>query len=107
MQRSMKLAVIKAGGKQYVVTEGSNLVVEKIAAEQNAKVTFETLLTANDDGSSLSLGAPSLGDKVTVSVAGQLREDKVSVVKFKSKVRYRRNVGHRQPKTSVTVESIK
>ncbi len=99
-------AVIKTGGKQYVVNEGDVLNVEKLEAEAGKSVNFETLLLAEDDGSKVEVGAPSLGEKVTAEVLEHDRAKKVSVVKYKPKSRYRRRVGHRQHFTKVKITKI-
>ena len=102
----MKIAVIKTGGKQYKVKEGQVLKIEKLTAEKDAKIKFETLLVASEDGKEISLGKPSLGEKVEGKVLETAKGKKVSVVKFKNKVRYKKNVGHRQTYTKVEITSI-
>ncbi|MDD4902472.1 MAG: 50S ribosomal protein L21 [Patescibacteria group bacterium] len=99
-----KIAVIKTGGKQYKVTDGQLLNIEKIEKKQGDKVKFETLLIADEKG--LNIGKPSLGEKVEGEVVEQGRHDKISVVKFKNKTRYTRNRGHRQPFTKVKITAI-
>lgn len=99
-------AVIKTGGKQYKVTEGYSLKVEKLNAEVGDKVTFdEVLLVSNDDD--LKVGKPFLsGAKVVAVVEEQGKGKKIRVGKFKAKKGYKRINGHRQPFTRVKVESI-
>lgn len=99
-------AVIKTGGKQYVVKEGDLLNVEKLEAEPGNAVTLETLLISDEEGAATSVGTPSLGEKVTAEVVEQGRGKKVSVVKYKPKVRYRRRVGHRQFFTKIKITKI-
>lgn len=99
-----KIAVIKTGGKQYKVSQDQVLKIEKIDAKDGATLKFQTLMTA--DGEKLELGKPVLGDLVEGKVIEQGRNDKVSVVKFKNKTRYKRNVGHRQPFTKVKIVKI-
>ncbi len=99
-----KIAVIKTGGKQYKVAEGDVLKIEKLEKNAGEKVQFETLLIADDKA--IEIGAPTLGEKVEAEVVKEGRAKKVSVVKFKNKVRYRRNVGHRQPFSEVKIISI-
>jgi len=100
----MKIAVIKTGGKQYVAAEGKTLKIEKINGEAGAVLKFQTLMTA--DGDKVNLGQPSLGEIVEGKILEQGRADKVSVVKFKNKTRYKKNVGHRQPFTKVSITKI-
>ncbi len=101
-----KIAVIATGGKQYKVKEGETIKVEKLELAAGAKVNFDTLLVAESDGSAVEIGTPSLGEKVTAEVINTAQQDKVMVVKYKSKTRYKKTVGHRQLKTSVKIVSI-
>jgi len=101
-----KIAIIKTGGKQYKVEAGKSLKIEKLPVEVGASVKFETLLVADADGATVELGKPFLGERVEAKVIEQDRDDKVSVIKYKNKTRYKRNVGHRQPYTKIEVTSI-
>ncbi|MFA6131101.1 MAG: 50S ribosomal protein L21 [Patescibacteria group bacterium] len=99
------IAVIETGGKQYLVHEGQTLKVEKIEAE--GQMTFPTLLIAEEDGSSVTMGKPEVaGAMVTAKIVEQGRDEKIEIIKFKSKVRYRRHNGHRQPFTRILIEKI-
>jgi len=100
----MKIAVIKTGGKQYKVSQGQNLKIEKIAGEAGEVLKFPTLMIAEDD--KLELGQPVLGDLVEGKILEQGRNKKISVIKFKNKTRYKRNIGHRQPFTKVEIVKI-
>lgn len=102
----MKLAVIKTGGKQYKVKEGQVVSLEKLKGEKGDNVSFVTLMTFDEKGSDINVGAPELGEVVSGEVVSQYKADKVSVVKFKNKTRYRRNVGHRQQLTKVKITKI-
>jgi large subunit ribosomal protein L21 len=99
-----KIAVIKTGGKQYKVKEGQSIKIEKIDLAVEKKVKFETLLIA--DGDNVELGKPSLGEKVEAKVIDQGRSDKVMVVKYKRKTRYKKTQGHRQAYTKVEISKI-
>lgn len=100
-------AIIKTGGKQYTVEEGKWFLTEKIEAEEGAVVEFDALLVSDDEGKETKVGTPTVaGAKVTGKILEQGRSKKVSVIKYKPKVRYRRNVGHRQPFTKVMIEKI-
>ncbi|PKM88608.1 50S ribosomal protein L21 [Candidatus Falkowbacteria bacterium HGW-Falkowbacteria-2] len=101
-----RIAVIATGGKQYKVKEGETIKVEKLDLAAGEKVTFDTLLVAETDGSAVSVGTPSLGAKVSGEVLNTEKQDKVTVVKYKSKTRYKKTVGHRQLMTSVKILSI-
>jgi large subunit ribosomal protein L21 len=101
------IAVIQTGGKQYLVREGQELQVEKLNTEVGGKVDVNVLLVSDEEGTKTRVGTPTLsGVSVTAVVLDQGREEKVSVIKYKSKVRYRRNVGHRQPFTKIRIEKI-
>ena len=99
-----KIAVIKTGGKQYKVSQGQNLKIEKIDAAVGASLKFPTLMVA--DEASVKLGQPVLGELVEGKIIEQGRHDKISVIKFKNKVRYKRNVGHHQPYTKVEITKV-
>ena len=100
----MTIAVIKTGGKQYKIAAGQNLKIEKIDAEVGAVLKFSTLLVAEEEN--IQLGRPDLGEIVEGKILEQGKGKKISVVKFKNKTRYKRNVGHRQPFTKVEITKI-
>jgi large subunit ribosomal protein L21 len=101
-----KIAIIKTGGKQYRVQEGEVVKIEKLDKKVKDKVSFETLLVADADGKEVNIGTPSLGEKVTGEVVEEGKDDKVTVVKYKNKTRYKRTLGHRQPYLAVKITSI-
>ncbi|MEK7643849.1 MAG: 50S ribosomal protein L21 [Patescibacteria group bacterium] len=102
-------AVIQTGGKQYLVKTGDTLKIEKLAVEAGKAMVFDkVLLTANDDGAGVAVGHPYLdGVAVEAEVLEQGKADKIRVVKYKRKTRYRRVIGHRQPFTKIKVGAIK
>jgi len=100
------IAVIKTGGKQYVVKEGDELKIEKLTAGKGEDVSLEVLLVAESDGSKVDIGAPSLDRTVTAEVVAHGRSKKVEVVKYKPKVRYKKRTGHRQEFTKIKVKNI-
>jgi large subunit ribosomal protein L21 len=101
-------AVIKTGGKQYLVKEGQVLKIEKIEKKQGAKFSLDKILFLFDEqGEKFELGKPYLKDaEVKAEVLEEGRGKKVSVIKYKPKVRYRKNVGHRQPYTKIKILEI-
>lgn len=102
----MKYAVIKTGGKQYKVSEGDILEVERLKAEKDQKVTFDNVLLLVSD-SSVKVGKPFIqGEKVEGKLLENIRGEKVRVSKFKSKVRFRRTTGFRASISKVLVEKI-
>ena len=101
------IAVIATGGKQYLVKEGDKIEIEKIKGEKGEAVAFDkVLLTAEEDGSKLNVGTPNLSTKVTGKVLEQGRHDKIEVVHYKAKVRYKKRQGHRQPFTRIEITKI-
>lgn len=102
------IAVIETGGKQYLVSEGKSLTIEKIDGEPGSEVSFDkVLLVANEDGSDAKVGTPYLdGVSIKATVESQGRAKKLRVVKFRRKVRYKRTQGHRQPQTQVKIGAI-
>ncbi len=100
-------AVIATGGKQYLVKEGEELKIEKIEGEKGDAVSFDkVLLIAEEDGSKVEVGTPDLSAKVQAQILEHSRADKISVVKYKAKIRYRKRVGHRQAYTKVKITKI-
>lgn len=99
-------AIIKTGGKQYMVKAGDVLTVEKLDAESGAKVMFEEVLAVGNDGE-LSFGSPVVaGAKVEATVVENGKTKKVIVFKYKPKKDYRKKQGHRQPFTKVRIDKI-
>ncbi len=102
-----QLAVIITGGKQYLVREGQMLSVEKLELEAGSGLDFDALLVCDPEGENVQIGTPTVsGVKVTAKVLEHGRAKKVSIIKYKPKSRYRRNVGHRQPFTKIQIEKI-
>lgn len=106
MQFVMEYAVIKTGGKQYRVSPGDVIEVEKLIAKAGDVVTFSDvlMLKSNDD---VKLGGPLItGLSVSGKVLDQFKHDKIRVSQYKAKVRHRRTIGHRQHLTRVQIEAI-
>jgi len=103
----MKIAVIKTGGKQYLVSEGAKLKIEKLKADPNQTYDFkEVLLISDDTADNLELGRPLVNKKVTAKILAEGKSAKVRVLKYKAKTRYKKVYGHRQPYTEVQIEKI-
>ena len=106
MQQKMKNAISVTGGKQYRVSEGDVLFIEKLGVEAGENVTFDQVLAVIDEAGS-KFGTPVLeGATVTASVVKNGKGKKVRVYKMKPKKGYRRTQGHRQPYTQVKIEAI-
>jgi len=102
-----KFAVIKTGGKQYIVHEGDVLSVEKLTDEEGGKIVFDEVLLV-DDGKTTKLGTPIVdGAKVEANLVEHGRGKKLHVIRYRAKSRHFRKYGHRQPYSKVEVTSIK
>jgi large subunit ribosomal protein L21 len=99
-------AVIATGGKQYRVSPGQVISVERLAADQGAEVQFTSVLLVNRDGEVLATPDRLQGARVAGEVVSHGRGRKVEVVKFKRRKNYRRHQGHRQAATRVRITRI-
>lgn len=102
----MALAVIKTGNKQYKVKVGDRLKIDKINGKEGSKIEFTALLLADDKGEKIELGKPHLSKKVTAKILLHGQGRKITIVKFKRKVRYRRKRGFRPQLTQVEITGI-
>jgi large subunit ribosomal protein L21 len=100
------IAIIKTGGKQYIVEEDQTLKVELLAGKAGDSMDFEVLLRAEKDGSRVDVGSPVLKEAVKGEIVAHGRHRKISVVKYKPKVRYQKRVGHRQPFSTIKITKI-
>ena len=99
-------AIVHTGGKQYRVTAGDTIRVEKLPGDQGDTVTLDDVRMTSIDGE-VSIGNPVIsGASVTAEVVGQGKDKKVIVFKYKAKTRYRRKKGHRQQYTDLRVTEI-
>ena len=101
----MSTAVIRTGGKQYRVSEGDTIKVEKLEGDPGAKIQFDEVLLVGGDKP--KVGKPTVsGAKVSGEIVAQTRGDKLIVFKFKRRKKYRRKAGHRQALTQVKITGI-
>lgn len=99
-------AVIKAGGKQYKVSEGEILQIDKLQKNPGEKIEFDQVLLLVEDGK-VQIGQPFLsGVKVTGKIVEQIKGEKIRIARYKAKVRYRRVKGFRPLLTRVKIEKI-
>ena len=99
-------AVIKSGGKQHKVSEGEEILLEKISLDEGEVIEFSEVLAVNKDGN-LNVGKPLLeGAVVKGKVLNHLKTKKITVIKMKRRIDYRKKQGHRQNLTKVKIESI-
>lgn len=100
-------AILETGGKQYKVSEGDVIYVEKLGVDDGAAVTFDKVLAVGD-GESLTVGAPYVEGATVSGTADKTgKQKKINIFKMKPKKGYRRRQGHRQPYTKVTIGAIK
>ncbi len=101
-----QFAVIKTGGKQYLVSPGQKIKVEKLDANEGDIFLFDQVLLAGEDKNA-EIGTPTLkGAKVEAKVLKQGRGRKVIVFKYHAKTRYRKKKGHRQSYTEVEIKKV-
>lgn len=97
-------AIIATGGKQYKVSEGDIIRVEKLNAEEGSSITFDQVIAVSDE--SLKVGGDVAGASVSATVMEQGRGKKVIVYKYKRKTGYHKKNGHRQAYTKVKIDKI-
>ena len=99
-------AIIVTGGKQYTVSEGDILFIEKLNAEEEATVKFDEVLAVLD-GENSKIGAPVVeGAAVEAKVVKNGKGKKIDIIKYKAKKGEKKHIGHRQPYTKVEITKI-
>ena len=98
-------AIIVTGGKQYKVSEGDEIKVEKLDVEPGKEVTFDNVIAVSDNNT-LKVAGDVSSAKVSATVVEQGRGKKVIVYKYKRKTGYHKKNGHRQPFTTVKIDKI-
>ncbi|MEK7157774.1 MAG: 50S ribosomal protein L21 [Patescibacteria group bacterium] len=105
----MEFAVIKTGGKQYKVSVGESVNIEKMLGEykEGDKITFDKVLLVDNGEDTTTIGTPYInGAKVEAVLEKIGREKKVTIIKYKQKSRYYKKNGHRQPYFKVKISAI-
>ena len=98
-------AIIAAGGRQYRVSQGDVIYIDKVNQEADSKVEFDVLMIGGEGD--VKVGSPVVeGAKVEGKVLGQVKGEKIIVYKYKSKKNYARKAGYRQPYTKVEITAI-
>ncbi|MEK7161060.1 MAG: 50S ribosomal protein L21 [Patescibacteria group bacterium] len=101
----MDIAIIKTGGKQYLVTPGQKVKIEKLGGQVGEAVSFDEVLLTADKGK-VQIGQPRVaGLKISGKIIAQERDDKITIFKYKAKKRYKVKRGHRQPHSIVEIAS--
>ena len=99
-------AIIAAGGRQYRVSEGDTIYIDKVDQEAESIISFDVLMIGGEG--EVKVGNPIIdGAKVEGKVLAQVKGEKIQIYKYKSKKNYHRRAGHRQPYTKVEITSIK
>lgn len=102
----MKYAVIQTGGKQYTVSEGDILEVERLSTKPQESIVFNDVLLYVADGD-VKVGMPYIaGMSIAAEVIADVKGEKIRVAKFKAKARYRRTTGHRQSLSQIKIIQI-
>mgnify|MGYP001602559645 FL=1 len=100
------LAVIKTGGKQYLVSPGDKIKVEKLDKKEGAEIIFSEVLLVEKD-KKIEIGNPKVKTAtVEAKILKHDKGDKLIIFKYKAKKRYKRKIGHRQPYTEVEIMGI-
>ena len=98
-------AIITAGNKQYRVSQGDVIYIDKVNQDNDTTISFDVLLIGNDGD--VKVGNPTIaGAKVEGKVVAQVKGEKIKIYKYKSKKNYHRRAGHRQPYTKVEITAI-
>lgn len=101
-------AIIVAGGKQYKVSEGDTIYIEKLDVEDGAEVVFDNVIMVGNEEGATVVGTPSVaGATVTGTAVKTGKQKKIMIFKYNAKKNYRRRQGHRQPYTKITIGAIK
>ncbi|NLO21358.1 MAG: 50S ribosomal protein L21 [Syntrophomonadaceae bacterium] len=100
-------ALIQTGGKQYKVSEGTIVKIEKVEGEAGSNVVLDQVLMINDENGIVQIGNPLLENaRITAKILEQGKNKKIIVYKYKKRKNYRRKQGHRQPYTRLLIEKI-
>lgn len=102
----VKLAVVKTGGKQYLVKEGDIITVDRLPNKEKDSLELETLAVFDNEKDLFELGTPKLTKATKSQVIASLKGDKIRVAKFKAKVRYRKVKGFRAQLTQLKIVEI-
>ncbi len=102
----MKFAVIKTGGKQYVVSENDEIVVDNLNIDVDSQVEFDTLAQGDLEQDTIELGSPLLDTKVKGLVVENMKGDKIRVARYKAKTRYRKVTGFRPMLSRVKITTV-
>ena len=98
-------AIIAAGGRQYRVSQGDTIYIDKVDQEADSSISFDVLMIGGEG--EVKVGSPIIaGAKVEGKVVAQVKGEKIKIYKYKSKKNYHSRAGHRQPYTKVEITAI-
>ena len=98
-------AIIAAGGRQYRVSQGDTIYIDKVDQEADSSISFDVLMIGGEG--EVKVGNPIIaGAKVEGKVVAQVKGEKIKIYKYKSKKNYHRRAGHRQPYTKVEITAV-
>ena len=98
-------AIISAGNKQYKVSQGETIYIDKVNQEDGSAISFDAIMVVNDGD--VKVGTPTVaGVTVEGKIVGQVKGEKIKIYKYKSKKNEKKKIGHRQPYTKVQIEKI-
>ena len=100
------IAIIKTGGKQYLVQPGDKIKVEKIDKKEGEEISFSDVLLVEKD-KKVEIGTPLVKAEVSAKIISHGKADKIVIYKYKPKKRESRKIGHRQPYTEIEIIGIK
>ncbi|MFO8011492.1 MAG: 50S ribosomal protein L21 [Dehalococcoidia bacterium] len=99
-------AIVTAGGKQHKVTPGQTIDIERISGEEGSEVELDRVLMVSD-GDNCTIGKPTIeGARIKATIVRHDRKRKITIFKYKNKIRYRRKRGHRQDYTRLSINEI-
>lgn len=101
-----KFAVVKTGGKQYLVSQDDSIIVDRITVKEGADLPLDTVARFDEDGEKIELGTPFLKESVKGQVLAHEKGEKIRVAKFRAKVRYRKVRGFRPMLTKIKIIKI-
>lgn len=102
----MKYAVVQTGGKQYLVKENDEIYVDRLTYKINDEIELKTLLSGNFDDTDINIGTPSLSSQVKAKLVDNIKGEKIRILRFKAKSRYRKRRGFRPFLTKLKIIQI-
>lgn len=102
----MKMAVVKTGGKQYLVKENDEIYVDRLSHAVDDEIALETLLSGDFENEKIEIGMPLISSQVKAKVVENVKGEKIHILRFKAKVRHRKRQGFRPYLTKLKIVKI-